>query len=178
MSDATALRIAIALVSGMALMFARDCVTDAHAQDRNLAVERCLVAEAPPGPDYPAILAVLSTRSSSLEWAALHYCALWVTRRPSARQRSIRLLPGGPSSRVYARHWRAAQEAVAAWERGERPACHPDHFGDRLGDAARARRAGWEREDCGTTANIFFVVPRRVLRAATARARRRTEVTR
>ena len=155
MSDATALRIAIALVSGMALMFARDCVTDAHAQD-HLAVERCLVAEAPPGPDYPAILAVLSTRSSSLEWAALHYCALWVTHRPSARQRAIRLLPGGPSARVYARHWRAAQEAVAAWERGERPACHPDHFGNRLGDATRARRAGWVREDCGMTANWFW----------------------
>jgi hypothetical protein len=119
-------------------------------------VARCLVAESEPGPDYPAILAVLAQRSSSLAWSARHYCALFVTTHPSLRQRALLLLPGGPSSHIYRAHYRAALDAVDAWERGERPACAPDHFGDRLHDAQRARRAGWSVVDCGRTTNLYW----------------------
>ncbi len=31
-----------------------------------------------------------------------------------------------------------------------------EHFGDRAGDAERARAAGWRLVDCGNTANLFW----------------------
>lgn len=141
---------------------------DVHQSDLLISrdrkdIARCLVAEARPGPDYYAIISVLSRRSSSLAWSARHYCAVWVTQHPSARQRAIRQLPGGPSARLYAAHWRAAIEAVDAWLSGDSNAagpnvtCAAEHFGDRLVDAARARRAGWRMVDCGHTQNAFWI---------------------
>lgn len=138
------------------VLLGRSCIARADDSDD---VKRCLVAEAPPGPDYPAILSVLSRRSRSLGWAARHYCALFVARHPSARQRAIRQLPGGPSSRIYSRHWRAAGEALEAFRHGDRTDCRADHFGDRLTDAARARRMHWLPVDCGQTANLFWLSP-------------------
>lgn len=164
--DLPALWLAITMALAACGLFVRDCVTRAHAQDRDDVVARCLVAEAPPGPDYGAILAVLSRRSSSLEWGALHYCALYVTRHPSPRQLAIRQLPGGPSARIYARHWQAAQDALRAFRAGDRSRCPASHFGDALEDARRARRAGWVRVDCGATANLYWTVPVRVASGA------------
>lgn len=158
MSDRLALNVITVMLAGLCMLFVRDCLTGAHAESTD-DVKRCLVAEAAPGPDYPAILSVLSRRSRNLTWAARHYCALFVARHPSARQRAIRQLPGGPSARLYAGHWRADGEALEAFRA---PTCPADHFGDRLTDAARARRMHWQPVDCGRTANMFWIAPVRV----------------
>lgn len=136
----------------------RHALTDRDRAD----VARCLVAEAPPGDDYPAILSVLARRSRDVAWGARHYCALFVAHHPSSRQREIRMLPDGPAARRYARHWRAALAAIDAFEQGARASCDADHFGDHLRDARRARRAGWLPVDCGRTANGFWRLPRTV----------------
>lgn len=140
------------------LLAFRTCA--AKAQDVDAA--RCLVAEARPGPDYPAILDVLARRSRSLSWGARHYCALFVARHPSRRQIEIRQLPGGPGARRYDAHFRAALAAIASWSLldGARPHCTADHFGDRHRDAARARRMHWIPVDCGATQNLFWAVRR------------------
>lgn len=162
--DLPALWVALSLALCACGLLARDCATGAHGQDRPLSAQdrvyaaQCLVAEAGPGPDYLAILSVLARRGS-LGWAATRYCAVHVTRHPSRRQSEIRMLPLGPARVRYARHWRAALEAVGAWEAGARPACVADHFGDRLGDARRARARGLVVVDCGRTANIFWRRP-------------------
>jgi hypothetical protein len=73
--------------------------------------------------------------------------------------------PANISWRYHGPHWRAmvqlAQNVLG--QSGERPEppCAPDHWGDRLHDAERARARGWIELDCGPTLNSYWQVPPR-----------------
>lgn len=69
---------------------------------------------------------------------------------------------GFPGRLSWAAH-RGAWEAVLGDARaflaggiGDPCRGEAEHFGDRAGDAERARAAGWRRVDCGNTANLFW----------------------
>lgn len=70
--------------------------------------------------------------------------------------------PSNISWRFHGPHWRAMVELAqnVLDGPGEAP-CAPDHWGDRLHDAERARARGWLEVDCGPTVNMFWHVPRR-----------------
>lgn len=145
-----------------------ECANPLQAQSRPARVEageledtaRCLVAENVPGTDWSAILDVLERRARRAGWTvarmARAYCAVHRAAAPTKRQQRIRALPSPDSTR---RLLDSYQRALVAARRGGPGTCSADHWGDRGHDTARALRLGWQRVDCGATANAFFKLP-------------------
>jgi hypothetical protein len=138
-----------------------DCRAQAQSRPRSADVAdvaRCLCAEDEQGGDWPAILDVLERRAAAhgmrVASMARAYCAIFVTRAPSARQARILALPGGsPSPRLAALYRRAVEAAT----RGGPGTCAASHWGAATGeDHTRAVRAGWSRTGCGPTRNAFW----------------------
>lgn len=154
-----------AIISALGIGSCLDaCGTRAEAQSRSTrddrAVAVCLLAEDERGTDWGAILDVLATRAAAHGMTpgamARAYCAVHVSRRPSARQVRLRALPGGNPSHRLAALYRAA---LVAARRGGPGTCAADHWGAATGeDHARAVRAGWVRVECATR-NAFWRVP-------------------
>ena len=107
--------------------------------------------------DHAAILHVLDRRAArggeTPAQHAMRYSSFW--RRPETPARVLRRIRKNPEK------WRATLERVRRFERGELPdPCRGRalHWGDREGDLARAKRAGWARVSCGNTANLFWSI--------------------
>lgn len=124
--------------------------------------------------DCAAIHAVLTSRSERMgvgyRTAARWYAGRHLDRSRSDRRRWVAWLRpdtarpmGWPSRLSWSAHrgrWRdlltLARQIVAGTHKAD---CAPHHWGDRHGDLERARKAGWDRLDCGQTRNLFWRVP-------------------
>ncbi|MFW6023950.1 MAG: hypothetical protein ACOC9O_04310 [Myxococcota bacterium] len=127
--------------------------------------------------DAPAIYAVLARRAArrGVSWRVM---ARWYSGGHMDRSRTDgrrwvahlrpdgwepRGWPLGASWRLRRGVWLDLVDVCARVLLGEvRAPCRPDHYGStdpRLPDVHRARRAGWERVDCGDTLDGYWRVP-------------------
>lgn len=124
---------------------------------------RALVAEVDAhGDDMRPLLAVFQSRADRVGTTparlAVRYCRIYRTTRPTPRMAEVLAMPGVMSPH-RAEQWARAHVVVEAWLAGDHAhGCSevPTQFGDRHGDAARARRMRWREVTCPGSLSGFW----------------------